>query len=73
MNAHELIEKKVNRRLMRKIPENCEIDEDKKNIIVSKVLNSYIKYQNRKVNAYHKEHVEIHDMVDYNEKVVLFD
>lgn len=73
MNAQELIEKKVTRRLSRKIPENLEIDEEKKNIIVSKVLNSYIKYQNKKVNAYHKEHVEIYDMVDYTEKVVLFD
>lgn len=73
MNAQELIEKKVNRRLSRKIPQNFEIDEEKKNIIVSKVLNSYIKYQNKKVNAYHKEHVEIYDMVDYNEKIVLFD
>lgn len=73
MDAHELIEKKVTRSLSRKIPKDAEIDEDKKNMIVSKVLNSYIKYQNKKVNTYHKEHIEIHDMVDYTEKVVLFD
>lgn len=73
MSAHELVEKKVIRNLSKKLPKDAELDEDKKNVIVCKVLNSYIKYQNRKINAYHKEHIEIHDMVDYAEKVVLFD
>lgn len=72
MNPRELIEKKVKKNLRRKIPKNTELDEEKTEVVVSKVLNSYIKYQNKKINNFHKE-IEIHDMVNYAEKIVLFD
>jgi len=72
MNPRELVEKKVKRNLTRKVKKGAELDEEKADEVVSKVLNSYIKYQNKKINNFHKE-IEIHDMVNYAEKVVLFD
>lgn len=69
----EIIEEKVVKNLSKRIPADTDLDTDKKNIIVSKVLNSYLKYQNKKIVKYYKEKVEIYDNIDYNEKVVLFD
>jgi hypothetical protein len=73
MTSRDIVEKKVKKNLNKRIPKNSELDEEKVDIVVSKVLNSYIKYQNRKINNYHKEHIEIYDNINYNEKVVLFD
>jgi len=72
-SAREIVENKVVKNLKKKIPENTELDNTKTNKIINSVLNSYIKYQNKKINIYHKEHIEIHDNIDYCEKFVLFD
>jgi hypothetical protein len=73
MTSREYVENKVKKNLNKKIPKNTELDDEKVDVVVSKVLNSYIKYQNRKINNYHKHQIEIFDNVNYHEKVVLFD
>lgn len=68
----ELVNKKIIKSVSRKInPES--IDKELIDNTTNKVLNSYIKYLNKKVNRYHKNEVEIVDNIDYREKVVLFD
>ncbi len=68
----ETINKKIVKSVSRKVnPES--IDKEQIDNATNKVLNSYIKYLNKKVNQYHKNDVEIVDNVDYNEKIVLFD
>lgn len=68
----ELVNKKIVKSVSRKInPES--IDKELIDNTTNKVLNSYIKYLNKKVNRYHKNEVEIVDNIDYREKVVLFD
>lgn len=66
----------VNKKLIKSVSKKIEpdfIDKEEIDNTTNKILNSYIKYQNKRINRYHKNEVEIIDNIDYHEKVVLFD
>lgn len=72
----EKLRELVNKKLIKSVSKKMDIDSiDKEEIesTTNKILNSYIKYQNKKLNKYHKNEIEIIDNIDYHEKVVLFD
>lgn len=72
----EKLRELVNKKLIKSVSKKIDIDSiDKEEIddTTNKILNSYIKYQNKKINKYHKNEIEIIDNIDYHEKVVLFD